>query len=81
MLKPDDLTRLCAIVVSDFQEPWELMNSLQRWTSEVRNLASHFLKELPFSTQETLKNKLKNEVLTYEEPELDAQGKLIKKVV
>jgi len=27
-----------------------------------------------------MKNKLKNEVLTYEEPELDAEGKLIKKV-
>jgi len=49
MLKPEDLSKLCALVVTDFQEPWELMNSLQRWSSEVRNLASHFLKELPFS--------------------------------
>ena len=49
MLKPGDLQKLCAVIVTDFQEPWELMNSLQRWSSEVRNLASHFLKELPFS--------------------------------
>ena len=28
-----------------------------------------------------MKNRLKNEVLTYEEPELDAEGKLVKKVV
>lgn len=28
MLKPEDLTKLCALVVADFSEPWELMASL-----------------------------------------------------
>jgi hypothetical protein len=79
LLQPKDISKLCALVLVDFSEPWELMNAMQRWFSEVRNLVSHFLKELPFSQQEALKNKLKNEVLTYEEPELDADGKLLKK--
>jgi len=75
MLKPEDLSKLCVLVLVDFSEPWELMNSMQKWFSEVRNLASHLMKELPFSEQERLKKKLRNEVLTYEEPPLDPAEK------
>jgi len=49
MLKPQDLSKLCVLVLVDFSEPWELMNSMQKWFSEVRNLASHLMKDLPFS--------------------------------
>jgi hypothetical protein len=80
MLKPDDLNRLCSLVLADFSEPWELMNCLNKWSSSLRELVTHLLPQLPYSQQEALKTKLKTEVLTYEEPELDAEGKLIKKV-
>jgi len=28
MLKPEDLSKLCVLVLVDFSEPWELMNSM-----------------------------------------------------
>lgn len=41
MLKPEDLNNLVALVLADFSEPWELMNSLQRWSTALRELISH----------------------------------------
>lgn len=49
MLKPEDLSRFCALILVDFSEPWELMNSLQKWSSELRELITHLMLKLPFS--------------------------------
>lgn len=38
MLKPEDLNNLVALVLADFSEPWELMNSLQKWSTALREL-------------------------------------------
>ncbi len=32
-LRPQDLAKMCAVIVLDFDEPWEMMNSLHKWMS------------------------------------------------
>lgn len=31
VLKPESLHYTCAMIVLDFDQPWEMMNALQRW--------------------------------------------------
>lgn len=31
VLRPEDLEHTCAIIMLDFDQPWEMMNALQRW--------------------------------------------------
>lgn len=31
VLRAEDLEQTCALIVLDFDQPWEMMNALQRW--------------------------------------------------
>ena len=33
ILRPEDLLQMSAVIVLDFEEPWEMMNSLHKWMS------------------------------------------------
>jgi hypothetical protein len=33
VLRPEDLEHTCAVIMLDFDQPWEMMNALQRWMS------------------------------------------------
>ena len=80
VIKPSDLALTAAVVLLDLAEPWELMNSLFKWAEVLRELVFKLLPDLPRAEQEALKEKIKNHVLTYEEPELDDMGNLFKKI-
>lgn len=80
VLKPADLQYTVAVILLDLSEPWDLMNSLFKWIEVVRELVFSVLPTLPRQQQEELKDKIKNHVLTYEEPDINEEGKLVKKV-
>lgn len=62
----------------DLDQPWELMNSLTKWMEALKDTI--LAMKLPFQVQERIKNKLTNYVKTYEEPEIDENGKLLVKL-
>ena len=78
VLKPDDLEYTCAIIMLDLDQPWELMNSLTKWMGALQDTI--LAMKLPFQVQERIKNRLTTYVKTYEEPEVDENGKLLVKI-
>lgn len=62
----------------DFDQPWEMLNSLQKWMGALKDTILQF--KLPLKTQDKMKEKLETYVKTYEEPELDENGKLVVKM-
>jgi hypothetical protein len=49
VLKPDDLLNTCAIIVLDFDQPWDMMSSLEKWMNVLRDTILALLPQLPFS--------------------------------
>lgn len=62
----------------DFDQPWEMLNSLQKWMGALKDTILQF--KLPLKTQDKMKEKLETYVKTYEEPEMDENGKLVVKM-
>lgn len=49
VLKPEDLHHTLAVIVLDFDQPWEMLNSLQRWMSTLGDTVLDIMKILPSS--------------------------------
>lgn len=49
VLKPEDLEYTCALIVLDFEQPWEIMNSLQKWMGALGDTILDIMKQLPLS--------------------------------
>ena len=49
VLKPDILEYTCAMIVLDFDQPWEMMNSLTRWMGLLAETVPGVLNTLPLS--------------------------------
>lgn len=62
----------------DLDHPWELMNSLTKWMEALKDTI--LAMKLPFQVQERTKNKLMTYIKTYEEPEIDENGKILVKI-
>ncbi len=80
VLTPLDLQQTCAIIVIDFDQPWEMKNQLQKWMGALQETIFQLMPKLPLQVQDSIKNKIQTFVKTYEDPELDENGKLINKV-
>jgi dynein light intermediate chain 1 len=68
MFRPEDLEKMCVVIVLDFDQPWDLMNSMQRWIEVIQDTVLNLMPKLDFKVQEKLRKKLANHVQTYEEP-------------
>lgn len=71
VLRPEDLEQTCAIIMLDFDQPWEMMNALQRWMSALQETIFQLMPKLPLQLQDRIKSKLTTYVKTYEDPELE----------
>lgn len=66
VLKPEDLENTCALIVLDFDQPWEMMNALQRWMGALSEAILDIMKLLKSSEQDKMKDRLTRYVKNYE---------------
>lgn len=66
VLRPEYLEYTSALIVLDFDQPWEMMNALNRWMGLLQNNIQEIRKQLPFAKQEELRTRAKLHILNYE---------------
>ena len=49
---------MTAVIVLDFDQPWEMMESLTKWTSLLTDVVQGFMKDLPLEQRDMLKTRL-----------------------
>lgn len=54
------------MIVLDFDQPWEMMESLTKWTSMLTEVIQSFMKELPIEQRDMLKNRIARHIKTYD---------------
>ncbi len=74
VLRAEDLLSMCAMIVLDFEEPWEMMNSLHKWLSVLSETVFALQPDLPLEVQNQMKEHIANYIKTYEEPQMDENG-------
>jgi Dynein light intermediate chain (DLIC) len=78
VLKPEDLQHTCAVIVLDFDQPWEMMNALQRWMSTLGDTILDIIKTLPSSAQDQMKQKITNYVKNFDKKDDSAENEAAK---
>ena len=73
VLKPEHLEYMTAVIVLDFDQPWEMMESLTKWTSLLNDIVQGFMKELPLEQRDTLKTRLARHFKNFD---LEGNGKV-----
>lgn len=68
VLKPEDVEHLCALIVLDFDQPWEMKNSLEKWMKVLSNAILDLKSKLPLKKQDAIRQKIETLVKTFEEP-------------
>lgn len=56
----------CALIVLDFDQPWEMMNALQRWMGVLSEAILDIMKLLKSSEQDKMKERLTRYVKNFE---------------
>jgi hypothetical protein len=49
VIRPEDLQYTCAVIVLDFDQPWEMMNALQKWMGTLRETVLDIIGKLKSS--------------------------------
>lgn len=80
-LKPEELEFTFAIIMPDLEQPWDLMAHCEKWMKVLKDAVYSMSPKLNLRTLEKLKNRIVTLFKTYEEPELDKDGKLINKKI
>ena len=60
------------VIVLVFDQPWEMMESLTKWTSLLTDIVQGFMKELPLEQRDTLKTRLARHFKNFD---LEGNGK------
>jgi hypothetical protein len=79
VLSPEDLENTVAIIVPDLEQPWDIMNQCEKWIKVLKDAVFSMSPKLPLKMLESLKDKTVDMYKTYEEPEIDKEGKLLNK--
>lgn len=66
VLRPENLEYTSAIIVLDFDQPWEMMNALNRWMSLLAEPVLGALRQLPISKQDEIKKRIAMHINNYE---------------
>ena len=78
VLQPDDLQKTVAVIVLDLENPLKLMQSLRDWLTAINKSLFNLYPQLTDGVFEKMKQKIYRICQTYEEPQLDDNGNLIK---
>lgn len=63
----------------DLEQPWDIMNQCEKWIKVLKDAVFSISPNLPLKMLESLKDRTVDLYKTYEEPELDKEGKLLNK--
>lgn len=78
VLKPNDLANTVATIVLSLDTPWEMMQQLSKWLKVLqRSLFTNMLPKMEAGLYEKMKQKMEMHIKTYEDPEVDVNGKII----
>lgn len=80
VVNPAEMESLCAAIVLDLNRPWDLMDQLRKWLKVLQETIFKLMPEMPPGVYERMKTKVEHQWKTFEEPQLDDQGNLIKKL-
>jgi len=78
-LKPEDIIHGICLIMVDLSRPWLLKQSLEKWIKFVQEVFAQLISKLPDDKQEEVKQNVIDKIKLYKEPEIDEQGKYIKK--
>ena len=81
ILKPEDLENTLAVVVPDTEQPWDIMTQTEKWMNVLKEAIFEISPKLNLKTLERLKDRNVDLYKTYEEPEIDEEGKLLNKKI
>ena len=65
ILKPEHLEYTSALIVLDFDQPWEMMESLMRWTRVINDVMQSFMKDMPLNQRDLLKNRVSRHIKNF----------------
>jgi hypothetical protein len=65
----ENLENTCALIVLDFDQPWEMMNALNRWLGILSDVILNALKTLPLKEQDKLKERTAMHIKDYDRAE------------
>jgi len=76
IIKPEELQYTMAIVMPEMEHPWDLMDDCKKWIDVLKDGIFQLTPKLELKQMQMLRER--NEILfkTYEEPELDEEGRL-----
>lgn len=66
VMKPENLEFSSAVIVLDLDQPWEMMNSLNRWMSILDEAIRPTMMQLPIKKQDEIKHRIASHILNYE---------------
>lgn len=78
LIKPQYIINSICLIMVDLSRPWLIKENLIKWTNFVKEVFENLIQNLPEEKQKQLKEKVSNIVKTYEEPQFDEKGNLIK---
>ena len=78
LIKPEYIINSICLIMVDLSRPWSIKENLIKWTNFVKEVFENLIQKLPEEKQKQLKEKISNIVKTYEEPQFDEKGELIK---
>ena len=78
MLRPEYLEYSAAVIVLDFDQPWEMMNALNRWMGVLSEAVLGAMKTLPLITQDQIRDRVAMHIKNFER---NKEGDTEKKVV
>lgn len=81
IIKPEDLENTFCIIVPDTEAPWDIMNQCNKWAAVLKEQILKISPNLSLQQLEKLKGRLIDLYKTYEEPELDKDGKILNKKI
>jgi dynein light intermediate chain 1 len=80
-LKPENIINCICLIMVDLSRPWLLKQSLLKWVKFVKEVFDELISKLPEDKQEELRENVVKKIKLYQEPEIDEQGKFIKKTL
>jgi hypothetical protein len=66
VLKPENIEYTSAVIVLDFDQPWEMMNALNRWMTLLSKAVLATIMNLPLKKQDQIKERIAMHINNYE---------------
>jgi Dynein light intermediate chain (DLIC) len=66
VMQPENLEYTSAVIVLDFDQPWEMVNALNRWLSILKDAVHNVIRTLPLATQDQIRERVAMHIKNYE---------------